>query len=255
LNEIAEPVIKERNGLENTFSEIERTVAKIKADQEKANQTLDEIVELKKMKENLSVEDLSELEDLREKLKTLIIKKREIKNKIETDFSSIARLLKKYRYYEQYGLKSDMKLLELYINEPYDAFLTDEDLKIKKLLENAVLAATAGDIDVDVKTIQRVEGIFDNFDEFKKMKENDAGLSEEIHELQETIQKEWLPRAEHNKAIEKKLREIDARIAEHENEHMKLLGEKSGDEKQLSDAKARLGEMLTEFSGVDVKVV
>jgi len=255
VNEILEPLLRKEDALDSAFYEIASLQNGIRSDQERINQVLDDIIELKKRKEGMNIEDLSELESLREKLKDLIKKRREFKHRIETDFSSVARLLKKYRYHEQYSSKRDVKLLDEYIEQPHEAFLADDDMKIKKFLDEAVLLATSGDIDIDVKTIQRVETIFDNFDDLKKMKEEDAEITQEMEAIQRVIEKEWLPKVNHNDMVERRIREMDGRIGKNEAEHLNLLKEKTEKEQKIADAKLRIAEMLKDFSGVEVKIV
>ncbi len=254
IKDAIEPLLSEKSVIEGIFFNIKSAARSVRLNEERAKEVLDEIVELKKMRENYAFNDLTELERLREELKQLAERRSQFKERVTSDFISVSRLLKKYRHHEHFALKSDERLLDMYIFEPYDAFLLDDGLKVRKFFEAAALLATSGEIDIDVKTVQKLDYLVDNVDRLAELRETDSEIKQQMEGLEESITRDWLPKAEHNRSIEKQLASIESEVLELEKNHLQTLGRIKENEEKAEELRKQLGETLGEFASMELSI-
>lgn len=247
LKDICSDLLKVRREIEKIFKNIEKEQHMIERDYSTSEQILNEIVELKKLKEGKrqKLHDLTELKNLLEKSNSLSNKRKEINQKIDSEFGAIRRLLKKFFYYEQYRLKKDESaLINSYIMSPHEAFLTDENFLIKNFIVNSVQLATKGLIDVDLKLLQKADYIIDNFDELEKLKEESISILKDIQEIEREIEP-WLIKQDENAKINGEITAIDEKIAEKEKRHFELLGDVEKLKKHIEEEKRSLAERIS----------
>ncbi|MFH0832304.1 MAG: hypothetical protein V1900_01090 [Candidatus Aenigmatarchaeota archaeon] len=202
-----------------------------------------EIEKLSKENEQISGEiskiDISDSGAIDELEKNIDLIKQEI-----LSFLSIEKLLKILVH--EKGIKD--WLLDLYIESPVTALLSDRDMKINHFIKEALKLTEKGDMEVEKKKIDKAKKIIDSTDYLKSKKKE---LSEAMNELKK--KKEYLNNVIAPE-IEKKKRRVNEKIRIESN--IKNL-EKSMEEipKAIEEAETGKKESKNEIATIASKIM
>ncbi|MBI4170900.1 MAG: hypothetical protein HY514_04345 [Candidatus Aenigmarchaeota archaeon] len=170
-----------------------------------------------------------------------------IKQRIGTEFGSIDKLLKKL----QHENPKKSALLQDYITNPGNAFIVDENLEIRLVLEELKPALKKEDPEKHEKVVELLR----NIDFYDSLREQYRGLTNKINDIRESKNQEYLP-------LEKEKNHIILSIEENKTEIQQLLEKRTAktQEKEkllhrLATEKAELQLKLAELMQREVRLV
>ncbi len=167
--------IKKKDAEINDFSDL---IVSIKNNIDAERKNLSEMQEL--LNKFMSDPRFSRLESLNEHAKRLESEKKRIEDKISRELSGITRILKKYRHE-----KKVKGMVNGYIENSTKAFINDNDMEIKSILDRAIrFSVESGEPDEDT---ERLQSALENIDSIKPLSKRYAGIDSEMEEINEKI--------------------------------------------------------------------
>ncbi len=210
--------------LETELQEIEKAVPFLKESLESGERKLAEV--------SNKLDSIAR--EVHEKTASMESERSIIKQRIGTEFGSIDRLLKKLQHEDpkKYDFLSD------YIRNPGDAFIADESLGIRTVLEELKVKSRKEDPEKCNKVIELLR----NIDFFDSLRQQYKGIAERIMELREFRGDEIRPLEKEKNHLLMSIEESRAEIAQ----LMERRNIKSGERENIIQAVAREKAELTE---------
>jgi len=230
---------KAKSGKINGFDEeIERNKKILfslrKSNDEKGN-------ELKKITE--SREFLS-INEIKEGLEELEYDQMLIKQKLNTEFGSIEKIMVKYEYITKN--KNEKVILKELIESSASAFLELNVEDIKKVLESIKTTIENRKMDADVKKYGKIVEMIQDFGllySFKKQYEKNSEMIENNRKKLSELE----PLFEEKKRIEKEIDDIEREIKKIEKQNERILSDKKEFENSISSYKSSLEKEVSDI--------
>jgi len=170
-----------------------------------------------------------------------------IKQRIGTEFGSIDRLMKKL----QHDNPKKYSLLADYISNSGNAFISDEDLQIRTILEDLKAAARKEDTEKHEKVLELLR----NIDFFDSLRQQYRGLSEKISSIRDAKAEELLPMQKEKNHLALSIDEKKAEIAQLLERRTAKAAEKEKLVQSLAVQRVDLAERLQELMQREVKLL
>lgn len=216
-----------------------------------------EIKELqaKEQKHSMRMSDLDEnkLNRMKNEMATLNKEKQSLFQDIDTEFSSLEKILKKYGH--DIADKKSKGLVEKYIESPSNSFFVyDKDLQIKKVLEAMKNGIEKQEIEAEERKYVHICSILNNMDKFRQMRKDYQALMKKICEKESEIVREERI-YEKVKRVHDDINEVRGRISDL-NLMKKQLEESRAKIRELNEKKVREMEFLiSSGDGISVKII
>ena len=238
--------------LKQSIEDMREGLKKDKESLEDINNKLGEVKkERKEISEKLDEIDLEGKTEVKDKITELKSKKDSVNQEIDSSLGSVVRILKKYRYTTG---KSD-ELISDYSKNPHEAFLKDENLKIKQFLTEACDLAEEGDIDVEDKKLSRCRDILKNLDDLKKKNKKIKDIDSKIDDLNKELNEKWSKLEQRKHDFENELEVLEKEMEHLEEKKSKLLVEMDRKKKKMPRLKKELAEKISSVLDVKVRIV
>jgi hypothetical protein len=182
--------------LDTEINEIEKAVPFIKDSLEKNERNLSETT---KKIDSLGSESGQSISSIQAEMSI-------IRQKISTEFGSIGKLLKKIDYENP----RKYHRLQLYVSNPADAFIEDENLEIRTVLEETKLQVRREDPEKYDKVLE----ILRNIDFFDALRQQYRGLTQRAEEIDERRNRELIPLEKEKNHALKTIEEERAEISQ-----------------------------------------
>ncbi|GEM_PF-6820899 len=170
-----------------------------------------------------------------------------IKQRIGTEFGSIDRLMKKLHH----DSPKKHSLLNDYIANPGNAFISDEDLEIRTILENLKPAAKKE----DPEKYEKILDLLRNIDFFDSLRQQYRGLSEKASSIRDAKGEELLPLQKEKSHMALSIDEKKAEITQLLDRRAAKAGEKEKLVQSLAVQRVELAERLQELMQREVRLV
>ncbi len=243
LNEVASLAgsVRDRQAqlmrLDAELQEIERAVPFIK-----------EVLESDERKLSEASNRVSSLEaEAREAASSLESERSIIKQRIGTELGSTDRLMKKLRH------ESPKKyaLLHEYIANPGNAFIADESLEIRTILEDLRQKAKKD----DPERYEKVAELLRNIDFFDSLREQYKGLTNKINSIRESRSQELQPLEKEKNHLSRSVEEKHIEISQLLEKRAAKAAEKERLVQLIATEKALLAGRLQELMQREVKLI
>jgi hypothetical protein len=164
--EISE-LLKEINTLENTFAKKKQRIAEIHAIEDSLDKKI--LTLENSIKQIKSSDEYKKFLDLKQILDEFTVKKHQIKNEIDSQFTKISRPLSRYEYVSSLD-KEQKNLLAKLIEDPFDVLISKNKDSIILILENVRKGISSGSISVKdlEKSFSQITEIEESLDGFIK---------------------------------------------------------------------------------------
>ena len=180
---IIEEDVKKISNLKISLSQENQRISEIDTE---VDMTKNHIIKLEgEINELKSMVEYKKFLEIKSRIDSLSIEKKEIKNKIDLQFSKISRPLGKYGYISSME-KNSKKIMDELIREPYDVISQDNKTTIIEILHAVTKSVLSGSISVKDtdRSIEQIEETISRLDEFLKLKES---YSNKVKTLQDDL--------------------------------------------------------------------
>lgn len=216
-----------------------------------------EIKELqaKEQKHSMRMSDMDEnrLNRMKNEMASLNKEKQQLFQDIDTEFSSLEKLLKKYAH----GLadKKSKALVEKYIESPSNSFfIYDKELHVKKVLESMKNAIEKKELEAEERKYVHLCSVLSNMDKFRQMRKDYQALMKKICEKESEIVREERI-YEKAKRVHDDISEVRGRISDL-SLMKKQLEESRAKIRELNEKKVKEMEFLiSSGEGISVKII
>lgn len=184
--------------------------------------------------------------ELKNKINSLAEEKKEIKNKIDMQFTKISRPLGRYSYVSSFD-KPMKKLMEEVMHDPYQAISRDNKSAISNILQAVVKSTLSGNISVkdSEKATEYIEETISSLDEFVSLKESYFNKMQDLEKqlrifdikLLESKEIELEKAKTRLKELELSTDKIHQEISENNSDITKLMSQIESDLYQISSTK------------------
>lgn len=160
-------LLKEINTLENTFAKKKQRIAEIHVIEDSLNKKI--LSFENSIKQIKSSDEYKKFLDLKQILDEFAVKKHQIKNEIDSQFTKISRPLSRYEYVSSLD-KEQKNLLAKLIEDPFDVLISKNKDSIILILENVRKGISSGSISVKdlEKSFSQITEIEESLDGFIK---------------------------------------------------------------------------------------
>ena len=174
--------------------------------------------------------DENVLNRMKSEMASLSREKQALFQEIETEFSGMEKLLKKYSH--DTADKKSRALVEKYIESPAESFfIFDKDLQIRKVLAAIKNMVEKKEMDAEEKKYVHLCSVMNNMDHFRELRKKYQSVMKKICDKEsELVQEERL--YEKSRKVHDEVAEIRSRISE-----LVLM------KKQLEDSRSRMHEI------------
>ncbi len=204
-NKLESDLMMQRSYVEKNMEDIARNHERIEKGKRLLEELSDEIKILEKKKNSIGFEDTSGVEEIKKKISRIDTRLSYIRQEINSNFSGVSRILKR-----AYHGKED-NLIEGYIKSPYDAFMRD-DGRIRSVLLKTLVMVKDDKIDVEKKSLAKIETLIERMDEMSEYKKEIESLENELRLIRES-ERIVSNREEKNKIARKEIVDIEKRMA------------------------------------------
>jgi len=175
--------VKKISNLKISLSQENQRISEIDAE---VDMTKNHITELEGEINGLkSMEEYKKFLEIKSRIDSLSTEKKEIKNKIDLQFSKISRPLGKYSYISSLE-RPVKKIMEELIREPFDVISQQTKNTIIEILQAVAKSVLSGSISVKdtQRAIEQIEETISRLDEFLQLKES---YSDKVSNLQSEL--------------------------------------------------------------------
>ncbi|HET9009826.1 MAG TPA: exonuclease SbcC [Nitrosarchaeum sp.] len=160
-------LLKEINTLENTFAKKKQRIAEIHVIEDSLDKKI--LSFENSIKQIKSSDEYKKFLDLKQILDEFAVKKHQIKNEIDSQFTKISRPLSRYEYVSSLD-KEQKNLLAKLIEDPFDVLISKNKDSIILILENVRKGISSGSISVKdlEKSFSQITEIEESLDGFIK---------------------------------------------------------------------------------------
>ena len=204
-----------------------------------------ELDALEKKRSSVSFASIDEYNGIREGIKNIDTRLYYLRQQINSVLGAMSRILKK-----TYHNKEDA-LISGYVNSPYSAFMQDRENKIRNLLIKTLVMIKDNALDMDKKSILKLEEILDRLDELNQCRSEIDELDKKMNELKEKdamlMEKEEL-----NKETEKEARSMEKKIDQARLAEQTIISSIENAKQQIIDSKKKIAELVSEMFGKEI---
>jgi predicted nucleic acid-binding Zn-ribbon protein len=168
-----------------------------------------------------------------------------IEQHINTEFLSIERVIRKYQYSR--GLERD-HLLNEYINDPFTAFMSDDELGIKKRLEDIEMSIENREFGIEERKLHRVIELIKHLDFLVILRQQYGKTMQKLGELKGDSES-LSPVFSEKKGIESEIENIKQKIGELEKSSEKKRKELAAKKEKIADEKKVIEFEVIELAG------
>jgi hypothetical protein len=197
--------------------------------------------------------DQNRLSKIKAEMTSLNKDKQNIFQEVDTEFTSLDKLMKKYSH--DMAEKKEKILIEKYLESPSNSFfIYDKELQIRKVLESMKNAIEKKELETEDKKYVHLCSILKNMDHFRKLRKDYQSVMKGICDKESEIVRE------------EKVFEKARRFHDDLNEIRNKISELGLMKKQLEESKARMREinekkvrdiefMISSGTGIEIKVI
>ena len=204
--------------------------------------------DIESTKNSISKLDTDDYEKTNQEISALENKKSIIEQKI-TSFLSVEKLLKKLIHEKQ--VKDN--LINVYIESPIKALLTDKDMKITSFIKQALELQEKGGIEVDEKKIEKANKII-NTDYLKTNRKNLIEVMKELDKKKEYICNTAEPKLEKKKKQEEELNRLNLDLEKLQNNIKDLPNEIKDMENQKASLRNEIAQEASKIMNAIVRI-
>ncbi|MBI5332392.1 MAG: hypothetical protein HZB65_02380 [Candidatus Aenigmarchaeota archaeon] len=238
---------KKKNNIEKCISSIASYENSIAQGSDQLKDLSNELNSLEKKKDSISLISLDEYRDTRSSIKHLDTRMSYLRQQISSVLGSMSRILKR-----AYHNKEDALISE-YIQSPYDAFMQDRENKIRNVLIKTLVMTKDNELDIDKKSILKLEETLDKLDELNQCRNEIDELDKRMSELSN---KEGMlsEKEDLNKNAEKEIRSTEKKIdlARAREQDIKQMIEDA--KQQITENKKKTASLISDLAGKEIEL-
>jgi len=155
-------------------------------------------------------------------------------------YLSLGKLLRKYKY----TASVEDSLIDMYISEPSQALLEDNELKIIGFLKEALRINQDSKLESDTKRIEAVREIIENAHVLRNKRKSFIEKKKEIEALKIEMEKTLEPLREKRRQIETKKNSLENEINELKKKHLNIGNEIEALEKEILNTKQSIQAII-----------
>lgn len=191
-------------------------------------------IKRKSLSQALQSNEYMRAEMMRKEIDILKLNEKTIETKISEEFASIDRIFKKFAHYNTY----EKELVNKYIDNSFAAFLADEEVKIKIILDRMRIGIETGKIAIENKKYHRLLDIIRSMSLFESLRRQYRELKNQQVEMTNDMP-----------AVENDIRRLRGEIEDEESTIAKLRKDIELRNKNIAAGKQKLEAMRSELAG------
>ncbi|MFH0837551.1 MAG: hypothetical protein V1870_05455 [Candidatus Aenigmatarchaeota archaeon] len=238
---------KQKKRIEKCISSIESYENGIREGEGQIKELTNDLNSLEKKRKDVSFTDLDEYGDVRTNIKNIDTRLSYLRQQISSVFGAVTRILKR-----AYHNKED-ELISEYINSPYDAYMVDRDNKIRNLLIKTLIMTKDNELDIDKKSLSKIEEVLEKLDELNQYRKEIDGLNEKMDKLRknETVlsEKEGI-----NREAEKEMKNVEKRVDQARNDEQNIIKNIENAKLEIIDNKKKKAELVSSMFGKEIEL-